>query len=156
MKDKQVSVFLENRPGRMRELLRVLSENSVDIRALSIADTADFGIVRMVLSDTEKALAVLAEAGLTASTTDVLRVVVPDEPGGLLKAVADPLAEEGVNIEYLYAFVDQPQEAALVVLKTSDVDRAAAILSKKAMTEQHWWGLQAYLNALHGRRKGKE
>lgn len=128
MKVKQVSVFLENRPGRLMEMLKVFAENGIDIRALSIADTTDFGIARMVLSDTNKALLALAENGFTASTTDVLQVSVPDKPGGLLEAVAMPLAREGINVEYVYAFVESPQEAAMVVLKVSDMNRAEEIL----------------------------
>ncbi|MGQ9676430.1 MAG: ACT domain-containing protein [Chloroflexota bacterium] len=128
MKAKQVSVFLENRPGRLMEMLKVFAENGIDIRALSIADTTDFGIARMVLSDTNRALLALAENGFTASTTDVLQVNVPDKPGGLLEAVAMPLAREGINVEYVYAFVESPQEAARVVLKVSDMNRAEEIL----------------------------
>jgi hypothetical protein len=150
---KQVSVVIENRPGTLKGVLKALTEAGVDIRALSIADANGMGIARMVLSDTEQGLAVLAAAGYEASTSEVLRVVVPDQPGGLYKAVAEPLAEENINIEYLYAFVDQPQEAALVVLDTSDVERAANAINRKAISEQHWFGLQAYLKALQHKKE---
>ena len=127
-KIKQVSVFLENRPGRLMDMLQVLADNGIDIRALSQADTADFGIARLVLSDTEKAVRALNEAGFTASTTDVLSVMVPDKPGGFLAGAAIPLARAGINVEYVYAFVEQPKESAMVVLKVNDADKALAVL----------------------------
>jgi len=130
VKIKQVSVFLENRPGHMANMLRALDAAKVDIRALSVADTADFGIARLILSDTEKGLQALRETGFTASTTEVLRADVPDEPGGLLHEVIEPLAAAGINLEYLYAFVDQPQGKAMVVAKVSDLERAVEVLSR--------------------------
>src|SRR5512146_2047868 len=101
---KQVSVFVENRPGRLRTMLQALSDRGVNIRALSIADTGDFGIVRMLLSDTAVGLRALRDAGLTCSTADVLRVELPDAPGGLLTAAVGPLSDAGLNVEYIYAF----------------------------------------------------
>jgi hypothetical protein len=130
MRMKQVSVFAENRPGRLKTLLEVLSRAEVNIRALSIADTADFGIVRMILSDTEKGLEAVRTAGFAASTNDVLRVEIPDQPGGLLKAVAEPLSAAGVNVEYVYAFADRPEEHAMVVLKVGDIDAAERLLAR--------------------------
>lgn len=130
MKMKQVSVFVENRPGRLKLLLETLAKADINIRALSIADTADFGIVRMILSDTEKGLDVIREAGLAASTNDVLRVEVPDQPGGLLSAVVAPLSAAGINVEYVYAFADRPLENAMVVLKVGDIDAAAKLIGK--------------------------
>lgn len=130
MKVKQVSVFLENRPGHMATMLQVLGEAEVDIRAMCLADTADFGIARLILSDTERGLRALRESGFTASTTEVLRAEIPDEPGGLLHSVCQPLAAAGINVEYLYAFVDRPHGKAVVVAKVSDLDRAAQILGQ--------------------------
>lgn len=130
MRMKQVSVFVENRPGRLRTLLSALSEGGISLRALSIADTTDFGIARMILSDTTKGLEAIKQAGFTASTTDVLRVEIPDRPGGLLDTVISPLAERGVNIEYTYAFVDRPLEQAVVVLKVDDLDAAEGIIGQ--------------------------
>ncbi len=126
---KQVSVFVENRPGRLRVMLQALYEREINIRALSIADTSDFGIVRMILSDTEAGVQALREAGLIASTTDVLRVEIPDTPGGLLKTAVEPLAEAGLNVEYIYAFVDMPLEKAAAVVKVNDTDRALRVLA---------------------------
>lgn len=128
MKMKQISIFVENRPGRLRDMLEVLSDNEINIRALSVADSADFGIVRIILSDVSKGLEVLRAAGFTTSSTDVIRAEMPDTPGGLLKSVVEPLAEAEVNIEYFYAFVDSPLEKASVVLKVSDPDKAAKVL----------------------------
>lgn len=130
MRMKQVSVFAENRAGRLKTLLAVLARAEINIRALSIADTADFGIVRMILSDTDEGLEAIRAAGFAASTNDVLRVEVPDQPGGLLQAVAEPLAAAGVNIEYVYAFADNPEKHAMVVLKVGDIDAAERLLSK--------------------------
>ena len=128
MRMKQVSVFVENRPGRLKVVLEALSRADINIRALSIADTADFGIVRMILSDTEKGLEAIRSAGFAASTNDVLRVEVKDRPGGLLKAVAEPLAAAGINLEYVYAFADRPLENAVVVLKVGDIDAAEKLI----------------------------
>ena len=128
MKLTQVSVFVENRPGRLATLLEALASNDLSIRALSIADSSDYGIVRMILSDTDKGLKVIRDAGLVADTSEVLRAEVPDQPGGLLEKVVRPLANARINIEYVYAFVDQPLETAVVVMKVNDLDRAEAVL----------------------------
>ncbi|HEX2986882.1 MAG TPA: amino acid-binding protein [Chloroflexota bacterium] len=127
---KQVSVFVENRPGRLKLLLAALDRMEVNIRALSIADTADFGIVRMILSDTEKGIEAVKGAGFAASTNEVLAVDIPDQPGGLLHTVAEPLSTAGVNIEYVYAFVDSPLDKARAVLKVGDIDAAEKLIGK--------------------------
>jgi len=128
MKLTQVSVFVENRPGRLATLLEALASNDLSIRALSIADSSDYGIVRMILSDTDNGLKVIRDAGMVADTSEVLRAEVPDRPGGLLEKVVRPLANARINIEYIYAFVDQPLETAVVVMKVNDLDRAEAVL----------------------------
>ncbi len=128
MRTQQVSVFAENRPGRLQEMLTVLASAGVNIRALSIADSADFGIIRMILSETEKGERALRGAGFTLMVGDVLAVEVPDKPGGFLSTVVTPLTEAGVNIEYVYAFADNPLEHALVVLKVSDLARAERLI----------------------------
>ncbi len=130
MRMKQVSVFVENRPGRLKVVLEALARADINIRALSIADAADFGIVRLILSDTEKGLEAIRAAGFAASTNDVLRVEVGDRPGGLLKAVAEPLAAAGINLEYVYAFADRPLEHAVVVLKVGDIDAAEKLIGQ--------------------------
>ena len=128
MRARQVSVFAENRPGRLRALLAVLAQASINIRALSIADSADFGIVRMILADAEAGQRTLREAGFTVMVSDVLEVQVPDRPGGFLEGVVTPLTEAGVNIEYVYAFADNPLEHALVVLKVNDLAKAEKLI----------------------------
>ncbi len=128
MKMKQVSVFIENRPGRLKDMLATLAAADINIQALSVADTADFGVIRMILSDSDKGVDALRGAGFTTILTDVLRVEMPDTPGGLLQTVVEPLAAAGVNIEYVYAFVDSPLAKAVVVLKASDPDKAAQVL----------------------------
>jgi hypothetical protein len=130
MRTEQVSVFAENRPGRLREMLAALAGGAVNIRALSIAETSEFGIIRMIVSDTEAALRALRDAGFTAIVSDVLAVEVPDQPGGLLGAVVAPLTDAGINIEYVYAFAERPHERALIVLKASDPAQAEAILGR--------------------------
>jgi len=128
MRVKQVSVFAENRPGRLQAVLTPLAEANINIRALSIADSADFGVIRMILSDTEAGQRVLKEAGFTVMVGDVLAVQVPDRPGGFLSAIVAPLTRAGVNIEYVYAFADNPLEHALVVLKVSDLAKAEKLI----------------------------
>lgn len=124
----QISVFVENKPGRLKPLLEALAGHDLNIRALSIADTADFGIVRMIFEEADKALGVVREAGFTARINGVLRVEVSDQPGGLLDAVVTPLAAADINIEYIYAFADRPLETAVVVLKVNDLERALEVL----------------------------
>ena len=128
MRVKQVSVFAENRPGRLQAVLTPLAEANINIRALSIADSADFGVIRMILSDTEAGQRALKEAGFTVMVGDVLAVQVPDRPGGFLSAIVAPLTRAGVNIEYVYAFADNPLEHALVVLKVSDLAKAEKLI----------------------------
>jgi hypothetical protein len=123
-----VSVFLENRPGRLAHLLQVLSDAQVNLRALSVADAADFGIVRVIVDDSDAAIRAFHAAGMTTATTQVLRVEIPDVPGGLAKAVIEPLAAAGVNIQYIYAFSEQPLQKAVVVLKVDDLEKAKMVL----------------------------
>jgi hypothetical protein len=127
---KQVSVFVENQPGRLVEMLQALKEHQINISALSVADTIDFGIVRLVVSDVDKGLEALRRAGFTARVTEVLQAVVPDTPGGLVAHVVEPLAKAGMNIEYVYAFVDPAPGTATVVLKVRDLDKAEQIIGE--------------------------
>jgi hypothetical protein len=130
MRIKQVSVFVGNEAGRLVEMLTPLARGQIDILALSVADSADFGIVRLVVSDTEKAVSALRKAGFTLRVNEVLSYQVPDVPGGLLKTVVEPLARAGVNLEYFYAFIQSEAGKATVVLKASDLDRAEAVLKQ--------------------------
>jgi len=129
MKVRQISIFLENKSGRLAQVTRVLGENGVNIRALSIADTTDFGILRLIVSEPEKAYAVLKESGFTVSATDVIAVEVADTPGGLAVTL-ETLEKSGINIEYLYAFVQKASSAALVVFRVEQVDEAVKVLQQ--------------------------
>jgi hypothetical protein len=128
MKVTQISVFLENQPGRLAYLLNVLSDAQVNLQALSVADSADFGLVRLIVSDTDAAMRAIRDADLTAATTRVLRVEIPDVAGGLARSVVEPLAQAGVNIEYTYAYSERTQEKAVVVLKVDDLEKAEQAL----------------------------
>ena len=129
MKVKQVSVFVENQPGRLVAMLEALAAKDINIRALSIAEGADFGIVRMILSDARHGTTALREAGFTVKETTVIQRDMPDRPGGLLKTVS-PLAKAGINVEYFYAFIDPTPGKANLVLKVSDPDRAEEVLGQ--------------------------
>ena len=124
---KQISIFLENKSGRLAAVSKILGANDINIRALCIADTSDFGILRLIVNDPERAYGVLKDSGFTVSATNVIAVQVPDRPGGLAE-VLSVLEEAGLNIEYLYAFVTKVSGQALVILKVEDVDRAAELL----------------------------
>lgn len=132
MRVKQISIFLENKSGRLAQVSRVLGENSINIRALSIADTTDFGILRLIVNDPDKAYQVLKEAGFTVSTTDVIAVEVTDAPGGLAE-VLQLLDQSGINIEYLYAFVQKVSNAALVVFRVEQLDEAVKVLQQEGI-----------------------
>lgn len=129
---KQISVFLENKAGRLSHVTRVLGEAGINIRALSIADTSDFGILRLIANDPEKAYHILKEAGFTVSETEVIAVQVPDSPGGLA-AVLEQMTSESLNIEYLYAFLGTSENDALVIFKVEDIDRARNIFKEKGI-----------------------
>lgn len=128
MKVKQISVFLENKSGRLAQVTKVLGDNRINIRALALADTADYGILRLIVDDPEKAQAVLRQEGLTVRQTEVIAVEVADQPGGLA-AVLQELDAKGVNIEYMYAFVGKTAENAIVVFRVEEIDRAVQLLS---------------------------
>jgi hypothetical protein len=127
MKVEQISVFLENKSGRLAEVTDVLARGEINIRALSLADTTDFGILRLIVNDTEKAEEVLKTNGFTVGKTEVLAVEVPDRPGGLaqiLKAVRD----NNINVEYMYAFVQRSSSNALIIFRFDDLDKAISVL----------------------------
>jgi len=120
---KQISVFLENKAGRLAHVTRVLGDAGINIRALSIADTSDFGILRVIVNDPDKAYRILREAEFTVSETEVIAVQVPDSPGGLA-SVLEQMSEENLNIEYLYAFIGSSGNDALVIFKVEDIEKA--------------------------------
>jgi len=124
---KQLSVFIENKPGRLAEVSKVIAGAGIDIRALCIADTADFGILRMVVDKPGEAENTLRAAGLTVSLTNVIAVGIEDKPGGFANAAAI-LAEKDVSVEYMYAFVSRESSRAYLIMRVRDSERAARIL----------------------------
>ena len=114
MSVKQISVFLENRPGALCEMTRVLGENAIDMRAFSLAETSDFGIARVIVDEVYKTTTVLKEAGFINSVSSVLAVAIPDVPGGL-SGVLKVLKEAEVNVEYIYAFVGGKKDSAYMI-----------------------------------------
>ncbi len=129
MKIKQISVFVENQPGRLVAILEVLEKKQISIRALSISETGEFGIVRMILDNPDEGLEALRQAGFTTRMDWILSAEIPDVPGGLLNSVAKPLAEAGINLKYFYAYIEQPAEdKAMVLLKTDDLEKAEDVL----------------------------
>ncbi len=124
---RQVSVFVENRKGALADMLRALSAEGVGLRALSIADTRDFGILRIIADDNRKAAMVLSEAGYICSATEVVAAAADDKPGGLA-ALLTILSDGGVDVEYVYAFVAETKKHAWVVLRVSDNAAAEALL----------------------------
>jgi hypothetical protein len=129
MRVEQISIFLENKAGRLAEVTRVLSEAGVNIRALSLADTSDFGILRLIADNNDKAKAVLKERGFTVGKTDVVAVEVPDRPGGLSR-ILGILSQHNVNVEYMYAFVQHSGKDAVMIFRFDDIDTAVKLLQK--------------------------
>jgi ACT domain-containing protein len=130
---KQISVFLENKEGRLAEVTKTIADNGINIRAMSIADTTDFGILRLIVDDPQKALKVLEGAQYTVKVKEVLAVGFNDEPGALAK-VLDILFKADITIEYMYAFLGKCKDMALVILKLSDNDRAVASLMQQGVS----------------------
>jgi len=129
MRVEQISIFLENKAGRLAEVTRVLSEAGVNIRALSLADTSDFGILRLIVDDNDKAKAALKEKGFTVGKTDVVAVEVEDRPGGLSR-ILGVLSQGNVNVEYMYAFVQFSGKDAVLIFRFDDIDAAVKLLQE--------------------------
>lgn len=127
MKVQQISVFLENKSGRLAEVASILADADVNIRALSVADTSDFGVLRLIVNDTVKAEKVLKSRGFSVGKTDVVAVEVEDRPGGLYKILA-LLGRAGLNVEYMYAFVQQSQKNAVMIFRFDNIDEAVKLL----------------------------
>ena len=130
MKVKQISIFIENRSGRLREVADILGKNSINIRALSLADTSDYGILRLIVDNPDKAREVLKKENFTLSETDVIAVEVSDKPGGLAE-VLDILGDAGINVEYMYAFVEKLSDNAVVIFRIENIDTAIKALQAK-------------------------
>lgn len=129
---KQISVFLENVPGTLVGLTEILSQNKIDLRAMSMAETKEYGILRMIVSDIFKTSNILKEEGYVHSLTPVLAVAIPDEPGGL-NHVLQVLAGRGINVDYMYAFLGGKSGGAYVIIRVEDVTSAAQALQSKGI-----------------------
>jgi len=133
MRVEQIAVFLENKSGRLAEITAILADNDINIRALSVADTADFGILRLIVNDVEKAKNILQDGGFTVGKTDVLAVEVVDKIGGLA-TVLKSLHSAGINVEYMYAFVNKSSENAVLIFRFEKMDEAIKVLLKDGFT----------------------
>lgn len=129
---KQISVFVENKAGRLAEITRVLYDNNIDLRALSIAETRDFGVLRLIVDDTYKTACILKEAGYVFSITPVLAVAVSDEPGSLCR-ILQVLSDSGISLEYTYAFTASRQGLAYMVFRVENHEKAIEVLSKSGI-----------------------
>ena len=123
----QISIFIENKSGRLAEVAGILGEAGVNIRALSLADTSDFGILRLIVNDCEKAKQILKDKGFTVSKTEVVAIEVPDRPGGL-SDILHTLDRESINVEYMYAFVERCEENAVIIFRFDETEKAIEIL----------------------------
>ncbi|MCX5876173.1 MAG: ACT domain-containing protein [Deltaproteobacteria bacterium] len=129
MKVKQLEIYLKNKSGRLADISRTLAENAINIRALSLADTADSGVLRLVVNDTTKAQQVLTENGFTVALTEVLAVEVPDKPGAL-DCILQMAAKGGLNVEYVYAFSKKSGESGMLLFRFDDQDAAVEVFHK--------------------------
>ena len=129
---KQISVFLENKPGKLADFTDVLSKNEIDMRALSLAEAEDFGIVRIIVDDVYNASTVLKDAGYVFSITKVLAVAIPDEPGGLYKVIRT-LGDNDVNVEYMYAFTTKKEGVAYMIFRVQNNKKAVEVLQKNGI-----------------------
>ena len=133
MRVEQIAVFLENKSGRLAEITSILAENNINIRALSVADTADFGILRLIVDKVDEAEKALKEKGFTVGKTTVIAVEVPDRTGGLA-AVLACIQNIGLNVEDMYAFVNKSGEIAVLIFRLDDMTRAIDSLQENGFT----------------------
>jgi hypothetical protein len=133
MKVEQVSVFLENKQGSLEEVTRILEEANVNIRTLSLADTTDFGILRLIVNDVDTTSRVLRDKGFRVSRTTVVAVEVPDRPGGL-HSILEVLARDNITVEYLYAYVEKSGENAVIIFRFDDSAAATEVLRKNSFS----------------------
>lgn len=129
---KQISIFVENKKGRLAEITETLAKAGANIRALSIADTTDFGILRLIVDKPDESAAALKEAGITVSVTNVIAVGIDDVPGAFSKPMRI-LADAEIDVEYMYAFITRKSEKAYVILRVADNDAAAKVLLDKGV-----------------------
>ena len=137
---KQLSVFLENKQGRMCAVADLLAQNNIDIRALSLADTSEFGILRLIVDKPEEGKKILSEAGIVVRVTDVLSLTMEDAPGGML-GVLRLLAESGIGVEYMYAFAGKNDGEAFMIIQTEEPEAAEGILQRGGFRQADIHGL---------------
>ncbi len=130
---KQISIFVENKPGRLAEITEIIAKNDINIRALSVADTTHFGILRIIVDDPEMVQRVLKEAGLTVSITSVITAAIKDRPGGLAE-VLKLFAAHDIQIEYMYAFIAKSENEAYVVMRIENEEEAVKLLRENGYT----------------------
>ncbi len=128
----QISVFLENKAGQLADITGILSENQVNMRAINIAETADYGVLRLIVDDASKASSILLEQGFILTMTPVVGVAVPDTPGGLSK-VLGVISTEGIDVEYMYSVFGQKDGQACMIFRVADTDGLAAVLTKNGI-----------------------
>lgn len=133
MRVEQLSIFLENKAGRLAEVTGILAQTGVNIRALSLADTSDFGVLRLIVNDTHKAKEALKSKGFTVSETEVVAVEVPDKPGGLHN-ILEIMQKSDINVEYMYAFVQQSGNNAVMIFRFENVAQAVKVLESGGIT----------------------
>lgn len=133
MKVEQISIFLENKSGRLADVTGVLASAGINIRALSLADTADFGILRLIVNDTEKAKQVLKANGFTVGKTEVIAVEVPDRPGGLSE-ILDIIKGKEINVEYMYAFIQKSGDRAIIIFRFDELEKAIDTLQEAGIS----------------------
>lgn len=140
---KQISVFIENTPGRLAHFTKILGEHNIDLVSLSVADTTHFGILRGIVADYEKAVELISENGYTVKLTDVLAVSVADTPGGLAD-ILKTLSDNDITVEYLYSFVRNAGDHALIIFRVDRLEEAVRVLSEadvKLLTQEEVRGL---------------
>lgn len=133
MRAEQISIFLENKAGRLAEVTSILAEADVNIRALAIADTSDFGVLRLIVNDNQRAVEALRNRGFTVGKTDVVAEEVEDRPGGLYR-ILDLLYKAEINVEYMYAFVTQSGSNAIMIFRFDNIDEAVKLLKENNVT----------------------
>ena len=129
----QISAFLENRAGQFAEITKILAENSIDLRAISIAETADYGILRMIVGNAEKTTSTLMQHGYLLSMTPVLVISVPDQPGGIAPVLAT-LAECNIDVEYMYSLFTHVEGKAYIVFRVSETEKFTSLLASHGIT----------------------
>jgi len=133
MRISQISIFMENRSGRLAKITSAIGNAGINIRAMSLADTSDFGILRLIVTDTEKARKVLKDQGFTIKVSDVIAVAIPDIPGALGNLLSI-IEHEGLNVEYMYVVAEKHMDEAIIIFRFDDLDKAIEVLFDNDIT----------------------